>query len=62
MFTISGAVLRLWGLRGPQDLLYHWHLSLILSCLVVGTWCHITTVTSALSVLDLWEFHGLLRF
>ena len=36
MSTISGTELRLWDFRGPLDLLYHWHLSLILSCL--GGW------------------------
>ena len=61
MSTISGAVLRLWGLRGPLDLLYHWHLSLRLSCL--DGWHlvshHSCYVCDLVSVLDLWYLGSL---
>ena len=59
--TISVTV-HLWGLRGPLDRLCHWHLSLRLSCL--DGWYlalrHNCCVRGLVSVLDLWELHGLL--
>ena len=63
-FCITGTVLHLWGLRGLLGFLYHWHLSLRMSCL--DGWHlvshHNCFVYDLVGVLDLWELHGLLHF